>query len=98
MSQQPQFFVYILRCSDSSYYVGYTEDIQKRISDHNNGNGAKWTAARRPVELVYQESHSDQTSAVRRESQIKKWSRAKKEARISGDIELLKRLSKRHSA
>lgn len=92
-----QYFVYILRCSDESYYVGHAIDVAWRVHQHNTGKGAVWTRARRPVSLLYQESHSDLNSAVRRESQLKKWSRAKKEALIAGDHELLKKLSKQNS-
>ena len=91
------FFVYILRCSDGSYYVGQTEDVQQRVHDHNEGRGATWTATRRPVELVYQESFDELDSVVRREAQLKRWSRAKKEALISGDRKQLKALSRRQS-
>ena len=97
MERPGSFYVYVLLCSDESYYVGHTEDVDQRLKVHNEGRGSKWTAARRPVELVYQESVDDVASAVRREAQIKKWSRAKKEALIAGDRQRLKSLSKRKS-
>ena len=97
MDRQELFYVYILRCADSSYYVGHTEDVQARVETHNLGQGAAWTAARRPVELLYQESHPNLPSAVRREVQLKKWSRAKKEALIADDRDRLKILSRRQS-
>jgi len=85
--------VYLLRCSDGSYYVGHTENLKNRISLHNSGKGAAYTAVRCPVTLVFQESANSKSDAVKREKQIKRWSRAKKEALIRGDIALLKKLS-----
>ena len=93
-----QYFVYILRCSDNSYYVGSTEDLNDRLTRHNTGRAAAWTAKRRPVTLVYQESFDDPLLATRREAQIKKWSRAKKEALISGNLNKLKELSVRKTS
>ena len=89
--------VCLLRCSDGSYYVGHTENLKNRISLHNSGRGAAYTAARRPVTLVFQESENSKLEAVKREKQIKRWSRAKKKALIQGDIALLKELSKSRS-
>ncbi len=91
------FYVYILRCSDGSYYVGSTDDVQQRIAAHNAGRGPSYTSRRRPVRLIYSESYDNKSSAVRRERQVKRWSRAKKEALISGNVEDLKRLSKHRS-
>jgi putative endonuclease len=88
------WFVYILKCSDDSFYVGQTSDLEKRIETHNAGNGPKYTSVRRPVSLLYFESYNSQNEAVKREKQLKKWSRAKKQALIDGNIELLKELSK----
>lgn len=90
-----QWFVYILQCSDNSFYTGYTEDIQKRLDTHNAGMGLTYTAARRPIHLVYHELHPTKESAIRREQQIKKWTRAKKQSLIKGDMNRLHQLSKR---
>jgi putative endonuclease len=68
------FFVYILRCSDGSLYVGYTSDVQNRVKLHNEGSGARWTASGRPVHLVYQPQHHSKTRASARERQLKRWS------------------------
>ena len=84
-------FVYILRCVDRSYYVGKTNDLRTRLTEHQSGVGANYTAARRPVEMVYAEEHSTIRSAKDREMQLKRWSRAKKEALISQDPKRLKR-------
>jgi putative endonuclease len=89
------FFVYILTCSDGSFYVGHAQDIKRRLDDHNAARGAMFTFRRRPVRLAYAEAHETETSAVQRERQIKGWTRAKKEALIRGDLDRLRRLSRR---
>ena len=85
--------VYILQCRDRSYYVGLTEDIGKRLNVHNSGEGPSYTARRLPVRLMYQESLPTLEEAVQREKQLKGWSRAKKEALISGNLETLSAFS-----
>ncbi len=89
--------VYILRCSDGSFCVGSTEDLECREKAHNDGRGAKYTFLRRPVKLAYSEPHETLEDAVQRERQIKGWTRAKKEALIAGDLDRLKARSKRRS-
>lgn len=79
------FWVYILRCSDGSYYTGHTDDLERRIGQHQHGEVAGYTHDRRPVELVFSESFTDRIDALEREQQIKDWSRKKKEALIKGD-------------
>ena len=71
-------FVYIVRCSDNSLYTGYTNNIEVRINKHNAGKGAKYTKIRRPVELVYQEMYGTKSEALKREYEIKTFSRKKK--------------------
>ena len=88
-------FVYMLRCADGSYYVGRTTHLGDRLKAHNRGEGPKHTAARRPVRLVCCERHATQEEAIKRERQLKRWSRAKKESLIRGDLVELRRLSKR---
>ena len=85
-------WVYIVRCADRTLYVGLTHDIDARLTKHNEGIAATYTAARRPVQLIYSEEHPTLSAAVRRERQIKRWSRAKKEALATGDLQLLKQL------
>jgi predicted GIY-YIG superfamily endonuclease len=85
-------FVYIVRCADGSLYVGHTDDLSRREQTHNEGRGARLTAARRPVVMVYAEEHSTSHGAIARERQLKGWTRAKKEALVAGDLALLKRL------
>ncbi len=89
------FYVYIIKCSDNSYYVGVTNDLEKRWIEHIEGKDVMcYTFSRRPLQLVFYELHIDINDAIAREKQIKKWSRAKKEALIVRDIEKLKELSK----
>ena len=82
------FYAYILRCSDDSYYVGSSDDPDRRLIEHNQGKGSDWTAARRPVALVWTEEHSTLSSARKRENQIKRWNRAKKDALVGGSLRL----------
>ncbi len=72
-------YVYIVRCSDGTLYTGYTTDVGRRISEHNAGTGASYTAGRRPVELRYVEYHRSRSEAQSREYEIKSLSRQEKE-------------------
>ena len=76
--------VYILRCSDETLYTGITRDVERRVEEHNGSGllGARYTRARRPVRLVYFESHETRSEAARREYEIKHLSREEKEALI----------------
>lgn len=89
------FWTYILRCADGSYYVGHTDDIDLRVAQHQDGTLGGYTAKRRPVELLWSDRFPDRNSAFAAERQIKGWSRAKKEALIRGDWTELSRLSSR---
>lgn len=75
-------YVYILECSDSTLYAGYTVDLEKRLKVHNKGKGAKYTRVRLPVKIVYSEEFEDKSAALKREYQIKQLSRKKKEELI----------------
>ena len=88
-------FTYILRCADDTLYVGHTEDLASRERTHNDGKGAKYTAARRPVRMIYAEEHASATSAIARERQLKRWSLEKKEALLAADRVALSALSRR---
>ena len=88
------YYFYILKCSDGSYYVGSATNLEDRVNRHNQGRGATHTAKRRPVQLVYHERFNSYDDAKKRERQVKKWSRAKKEALIRGDMDKLSKLSK----
>ncbi|HXZ01022.1 MAG TPA: GIY-YIG nuclease family protein [Stellaceae bacterium] len=87
-------YLYILRCADSSYYVGTTRaSLEERLAQHNAGTFDGYTARRRPVILVFQEHFDRITDAIAAERQVKGWRRDKKEALIRGDYDALRRLS-----
>lgn len=73
------WFVYILRCSDETLYTGITKNLKRRIKEHNEGRGAKYTRGRRPVKLVYSERSKNRSEAAKRENEIKSMSRSEKE-------------------
>ena len=72
------YYVYLLKCSDGSFYCGYTDNVEKRVETHNSGKGAKYTRSRRPVELVYFEKFDTKGAAMKRECEIKKLTREQK--------------------
>jgi len=72
--------VYLLRCADGTLYCGITTDLERRVAEHNRGDGARYTRGRRPVELVYAETAADRSEAARREYEIKQMGRTQKEA------------------
>ena len=76
------YYVYLLRCGAGTLYAGYTNDLQRRLAVHNAGKGAKYTRSRLPVELVYWESFSNKSSALKREYAIKQCTRKEKLALI----------------
>lgn len=73
-----EYFVYILECKDKSLYTGYTTDPRRRLYEHNEGKGAKYTRSRRPVKMVYLEKFSSLSQALKREYSIKQLDRNKK--------------------
>jgi putative endonuclease len=77
-------YCYILECSDGTFYTGWTTDPERRVSQHNKGNGAKYTSTRRPVKMVYLEPHPTRTDAMKREITIKKMKRAQKIQLVEG--------------
>lgn len=82
-------FMYILECSDKSYYVGSTINLKNRINQHQSGLGAKYTQKRLPIKLIYFEEFNRIDLAFKREKQIQGWSRKKKEALMKGEYEKL---------
>jgi putative endonuclease len=87
-------YVYMLRCSDGSYYVGLTRaGLEKRIGEHNSGVFRGYTSSRLPVELVWHQDFQRLTDAIACERKLKGWRRAKKEALIRGDYEALRELA-----
>jgi predicted GIY-YIG superfamily endonuclease len=89
------FFAYILECGDGSYYVGHTDDLARRVSQHHAGVGCAWTASRLPARLVWSQEFCTREEAKETERQLKGWSRAKKIALVRGDFELLHALASR---
>ena len=87
-------FMYILLCADGSYYTGSTTDLERRLEQHQNGEGANHAKKRLPVSLLYYEEYSRIDEAFYREKQVQGWSRKKKEALIEGKSELLPLLAK----
>ena len=87
--------MYILQCSDDSYYVGSTKNLDLRFSQHQSGKGSRYTSGRLPVELVYGEEYDRVADAYYREKQVQNWSRAKREALINGNNEMLPALAKK---
>ena len=77
--EEKQNYTYMLRCSDDTFYIGWTNDLEKRLKAHNEGKGAKYTKSRRPVELVYYEGFSTKQEAMSREFHLKQLSRKEKE-------------------
>lgn len=91
------FYFYILQCSDGSYYIGHTDNIEKRIAEHKAKKYAGYTATRLPVRLKYTYECESRESVIELEQKVKKWSRRKKEALIAQNWDLLKLLAKRKS-
>ncbi|MEO0463533.1 MAG: GIY-YIG nuclease family protein [Pseudomonadota bacterium] len=88
------FYAYILRCNDGSYYTGHTDILEVRMAQHTSGALGGYTAKRLPVELVWSESFATRDEAFAAERQIKGWSRAKKEALMAGDWDLVSALAR----
>lgn len=76
--------VYVLECADGTYYTGYTTDVQRRVAEHDAGEGAKYTRGRTPVELVHLEEYDSKSEAMSREYEIKQFSRSRKEELVFG--------------
>ena len=89
-----QGWIYILRCSDDSYYCGSTSNLEQRINEHIFHKYSGYTSTRLPADLVFSQEFADINDAIRAERQIKGWSRRKKEALINGDFDLLHELAK----
>jgi putative endonuclease len=91
-------WVYILKCSDRSYYVGSTVDLDRRLTEHRSGEGAAYTRRRRPVELVFAQEFDRVDEAFALEKRVQGWSRAKREALIEGRLSDLPLLSHNEEA
>jgi len=88
------FFVYLLRCADGTYYAGHTDELERRVAQHQAGEIEGYTHERRPVELVWSQETASREEALSAERRIKGWGRAKKEALIAGDWERVKELAR----
>lgn len=88
-------WMYILECADGSYYVGSTKNLERRMAEHLSGLGSRYTSGRLPVKLVYGEEYSRISDSYYREKQVQTWSRAKREALINGNHEMLPPLAKK---
>ncbi|WP_174734802.1 GIY-YIG nuclease family protein [Mesobacillus harenae] len=74
-----EHYFYVLCCRDGSFYGGYTNDLERRLNQHNEGKGAKYTRGRGPVKLLYSKPFTNKSDALKAEYQFKRWSRKKKE-------------------
>lgn len=90
-------YMYILQCCDDSYYTGSTKDLERRLQQHQSGEGANHTKKRLPVKLVYFEEFNRIDEAFYREKQVQGWSRKKKEALINGDFDKLSHLAQNYT-
>ena len=89
------YYVYIVACSDGSYYTGVTNNLERRIAEHNEGvDQTCYTFKRRPVGLKYEEHFNNIQNAIAYEKQLKGWSRKKKEALFKGDYQSIRELAK----
>jgi putative endonuclease len=90
-------YMYILECADGSYYTGSTTDLEARVPQHQNGEGANYTKNNLPVKLVYFEEYDRIDEAFYREKQVQGWSRKKKQALINGQLDKLPGLAKNYT-
>jgi predicted GIY-YIG superfamily endonuclease len=88
------FYVYILRCSDGTYYTGHTDNLDQRMAQHGDGVGCAYTSKRRPLELLWATDCQTREQAFELEKQVHGWSRVKKEALMRGDFAALPGLSR----
>ena len=88
------FYTYMLLCSDGTYYTGHTDDLRRRLSEHEHGVNCGYTKRRRPIELAWNQQFPTRDQAKLAEGKIKSWSQAKKRSLIKGDFDLISRLAK----
>jgi len=89
------FWLYILRCADGAYYTGHTDNLELRIAQHEQGTFEGYTSMRKPLVLAYSQEFSSREEALAAEMQVKRWSRAKKEALIRGDFDALRQAARK---
>lgn len=78
MSSRSKYFVYLIKCNDGTIYTGITTDLKRRFIEHKNGKGGHYTKSRGVTKILYSEPSKDKSSALKRESEIKSWTRNKK--------------------
>ena len=88
------FILYILECADGSFYIGHTDDLDRRMQQHDLGLGCVYTSTRRPVELIHAQAFETRYEALTMERKLKGWSRAKKLAYMAGDWDAVGALAK----
>jgi tRNA/rRNA methyltransferase len=88
------FWIYIVKCSDGSYYTGHTDDLERRLAAHQSGGFKGYTSSKRPVQLMYTQEFPTRLEALEHERQVKRWSRVKKRALTRRDWEEISRLAK----
>jgi len=88
------FHAYILHCRDGTYYVGHTDDLQRRIAEHQSGTLGGYTSRRRPVIFLWAQDFQTRDEAFAAERKLKGWSRAKKEAMMAGNWVLVSQLAR----
>jgi len=99
MCQLKLYYVYMLRCSDGTYYIGITSELEKRIGEHQFGTYTScYTFKRRPVELVWSAEHTEVLDAIQCEKKLKGWSHGKKTALTVGDFEAIRELARSHTS
>ncbi len=98
MAMEKKLFIYILECSDGTFYTGVTNNLDRRLSEHNEGISPKsYTFPRRPVKVVFSEEFTSPIDALEAEKQVKGWSRKKKQALIEGNFQKIQELAKRQT-
>jgi predicted GIY-YIG superfamily endonuclease len=93
INHSDRWYLYMVKCSDGTLYTGITNDLHRRLSEHNNGTASRYTRSRLPVRLVYREPCRNKSSALKKECQIKSLSREEKEAYIKSRAEFSKKAS-----
>lgn len=89
-----EFTLYILECADGSFYIGHTDDLDQRLTQHDQGKGCVYTSTRRPLKLIHAEGFETRYEALSMERKLKGWSRAKKQAYMAGDWNTVRVLAK----
>lgn len=95
VKNREKWFLYILKCSDGTFYTGITNDPDRRLKMHQAGKASRYTRTRRPVEVLYQEKCGNRSRALIRECEVKEWPRKKKNSLVTGELKDLRRKNRR---